>query len=98
MSDWSYMPKCSFVDKILLPAALPPNPEQHLGREQQHHHLPCAHRHHVQLYEMQPASASSSGRSPSSQWSHHYRHLMFQAVPANWSELVPEHTATVDHD
>ena len=35
---------------ILSPVEVPPNLEQHLRREQQHHRLPRPHRHHVHLH------------------------------------------------
>ena len=36
-----------FMIIMIFPAPLPANAEQHLCREQQHHHLPNSHRHHL---------------------------------------------------
>ena len=42
-------------------AAVSPNPEQHLGRAQLHHHLPGPHRHRVQLHVLLPGRGRGRG-------------------------------------
>ena len=40
---------------VFVSAEISPDSEQHLCRAQQHHHLPCTHRHRVQLHELPAA-------------------------------------------
>ena len=87
---------CIFI--IFFSAEVPANAEQHLSGEQQHHHLPDPHRHHVPLHADRRAKTTYSAigqcqNFPDLSFLEKSKYFSLQADQPGWSEVCPEHEA-----